>query len=303
MKTKKIIRILLTACFLCSLTGCSHSQNAEIANELHFSLEGISEVAVSYDEEPVTFYSAESNELVIKEYMTKNRKSFYAHVKQNDDSIHISEGGKPFFKSGFSRRIEVYLPASYRETLTVTTTDGNIDLTNVELQLSRLRIDSTAGTVDIKSAAASGIHLSTTSGLLNLGSLEAKDIRLDTTSGSVICDRLAGKVEYTSTSGNADIKSAVGSGSYKANNSGSLDVEYTEVTGDLYFFNKNDDIDLTLPEDLSFEFEAETKNGSVSTTFQECITVDGRITRGAVGADPVVSVRLETNNGNIEVTQ
>lgn len=119
--------------------------------------------AVSYDEEPVTFYSAESNELVIKEYMTKNRKSFYAH-------------------------------------------------------------------------------------------------------GSVICDRLAGKVEYTSTSGNADI-------------------------------------DLTLPEDLSFEFEAETKNGSVSTTFQECITVDGRITRGAVGADPVVSVRLETNNGNIEVTQ
>lgn len=156
--------------------------------------------AVSYDEEPVTFYSAESNELVIKEYMTKNRKSFYAH-------------------------------------------------------------------------------------------------------GSVICDRLAGKVEYTSTSGNADIKSAVGSGSYKANNSGSLDVEYTEVTGDLYFFNKNDDIDLTLPEDLSFEFEAETKNGSVSTTFQECITVDGRITRGAVGADPVVSVRLETNNGNIEVTQ
>lgn len=303
MKTKNFIYILLTPFFLFTFTGCSHSQSPEIENEIHFSLKGISDVTISYDEEPLTFYPSENNELVIKEYMTKNRSSYYAHVKQNDDSIHISEGGKPLFKSGFSRRIEVYLPTSYIEALTITTTNGDIDFANVELQLSKLRIDSTAGTVDIENAAASNIHLSTTSGTLNLGSLEADNIRLDTTSGNVICDKLIGNVEYTSKSGNADIKSAVGCGSYKANNSGSLDVNYTEVTGDLYFFNKNDSINLALPKNLSFEFEATTKNGSVSTTFQECTTVDGRTTRGIVGDNPTVSVKTETNNGNIEVTQ
>lgn len=304
MKTQKnLICFFIITCFLFTLEGCSKSQSSEIANEIRFSLEGISDVTIGYDEEAITFYQAEGDELIIKEYMTKNKSSYYAHVEQNGNSIHISEGGKPFLKSGFSRRVEVFLPDSYMEALTVTTTDGNIDLTNVTLQLSKLRIDSTAGTVDVESASASSIHLSTTSGVLNLGSIEADNIRLDTTSGNVTCDKLTGNVEYTSTSGNADIKSAVGSGSYKANNSGKLNVNYAEVTGDLYFFNKNENIHLTLPDQLSFEFEATTKNGSVSTTFQECITIDGRTTRGIVGDNPSVSVKTETNNGNIEVTQ
>lgn len=301
--TKNFICFYLIVFCLLTLAGCSNSQSPSVANEIRFSLEGITDVTISYDEEQITFYPAEGDELIIKEYMTKNKSNYYANVKQSGDSIHISEGGKPFFKSGFSRRIEVFLPASYMDALKITTTDGDIDLSNVALQLTTLRIDSTAGTVDVKCAVASSIHLSTTSGTLNLGSLEAESIRLDTTSGNVSCDELIGNVEYTSTSGNADIRSAVGSGSYKANNSGKLNVNYVEVTGDLYFFNKNENINLTLPDSLSFEFEATTKNGSVSTTFGECIAVDGRTTRGIVGSDPTISVKTETNNGNIEVSQ
>lgn len=304
MKIKKnLICICLITFFLFAFTGCSRSQSSEMANEICLSLEGISDVTISYDEEPIAFYPAERDELIIKEYMTENKSSYYAHVKQSNDSIHISEGGKPFFKSGFSRHIEVYLPATYMEALTVTTTDGDIDLTNGALQLSKLRVDSTNGTIDIESTAASSIYLSTTRGTLNLDSMEADSIRLVTTSGNVTCNELTGNVEYTTTSGNADIKSAVGSGSYKANNSGQLKVNYVEVSGDLYFFNKNEAINLTLPDGLSFEFEATTKNGSVSTTFQECITVDGRTTSGIVGSNPTVSVKTETNNGDIEVTQ
>lgn len=301
--TKNFICFYLIVFCLLTLAGCSNSQSPSVANEIRFSLKGITDVTISYDEEQITFYQAEGDELIIKEYMTKNKSSYYANVKQSGDSIHISEGCKPFFKSGFSRRIEVFLPASYMDALKITTTDGDIDLSNVALQLTTLRIDSTAGTVDVKCAVASSIHLSTTSGTLNLGSLEAESIRLDTTSGNVSCDELIGNVEYTSTSGNADIRSAVGSGSYKANNSGKLNVNYVEVTGDLYFFNKNENINLTLPDSLSFEFEATTKNGSVSTTFGECIAVDGRTTRGIVGSDPTISVKTETNNGNIEVSQ
>lgn len=301
--TKNFICFYLIVFCLLTLAGCSNSQSPSVANEIRFSLEGITDVTISYDEEHITFYQAEGDELIIKEYMTKNKSSYYANVKQSGDSIHISEGGKPFFKSGFSRRIEVFLPASYMDALKITTTDGDIDLSNVALQLTTLRIDSTAGTVDVKCAVASSIHLSTTSGTLNLGSLEAESIRLDTTSGNVSCDELIGNVEYTSTSGNVDIRSAVGSGSYKANNSGTLNVNYVEVTGDLYFFNKNENINLALPDSLSFEFEATTKNGSVSTTFGECIAVDGRTTRGIVGSDPTISVKTETNNGNIEVSQ
>lgn len=304
MKIKKQVVCFVTAAsFLLALTGCSDSRNAQMANELHFSLDGISDVTISYDEEPITFFEADSDELVIKEYMTKNKDSYYADVRQKSGSICISEGGKPLFKKGFSRYVEVYLPASYRENLTITTTDGNMDLSGVDLQLSALRIDSTAGTVEINNAAASDIHLSSTSGTLKMGSIKADTIKLDTTSGNVICDELNGSVTYVSTSGDTEIKSASGSGSYKAENSGKLNVAYTEVTGDLSFYNKNDNISLTLPANLEFEFEAATKNGSVSTSFQECIATAGRTTKGTVGDNPTVTVKTETKNGDIKVTQ
>ncbi len=289
--------------FLLTFVGCANPKPSQMANELRFSLEGISALTISYDEEKITFFEGEGDDLIIKEYMTENKSSYYAKVTERNDSIHISEGGKPVFKGGFSRYIEVYLPELYHEKLTVTSTNGDIDFSGMSLDLSMLRVDNTSGIVTLDSAAASDIHLSSTSGTLDLGSIQANQIRLETTSGSVICTELNGNVRYTSTSGDADIKSAIGSGSYRANNSGKLHVVYTEVNGDLSFFNKNDDITITLPENLEFKFQAITKNGSVSTDFQQHVTVSGRTTSGVVGHDPAVTVKVETNNGDIEVMQ
>lgn len=304
MRMKKRLAVCLTAAIsLLALNGCSRGQSFQSANEITFSLNGISEVTISYDEENITFFQNDSEELTIKEYMTENKSSYHAKVTQSRDSIKVSEGGKPFFKEGFSRYIEVYLPASYHENLTVTTTNGNIDISEIALSLNSLRIDSTSGTVRLNNAEAQTIHLSSTSGILDADHLTADMIRVDTTRGDFSCESLKGNVTYTTTSGNADIRSAIGSGSYKAGNSGELNVVYTEVTGDLSFFNKNDSIHVTLPTDLEFEFAATTKNGSISTSFQECISIDGRTTKGTVGAHPTVTVSVETNNGDIEVTQ
>ena len=302
MKRKVISGLLMAVC-LFSFSGCSHSTNAQAENVLNFNLSDITDITISYDEEAITFFQPDSNELIIKEYMTENKSRYYAEVKQDNGNIHVSEGGKPFLSSSFTRYIEVYLPQEYQANLTVTTTDGNIDMSNIALNLNSLRIDSTAGTIQLDNANATVIHLSSTSGKLDLGSITGEQIKLDTTSGKVICEELNGAVTYTSTSGYIDVKSAIGSGSYRANNSGKLNVTYTEVTDDLSFFNKNDSIELTLPQDLEFEFEAATKNGSVSTSFQESIRADGRTTRGTVGSAPTVTVKAETNNGNITVTQ
>lgn len=304
MNTPKHLAASLAAAMgLLALTGCSQSQPARLANERAFSLDGITEVTISYDEEAVTFCESENGELTIREYMTEDKSSYYVRVEESGGSIKLSEGGKPLFHGGFTRYIEVCLPASYREDLTVTTTDGDIDLARLAPSLRGFRVDSTSGTVRLGAVEAQSIHLSTTSGALEAERLEADTIRVDTTSGSFSCETLAGDVSYTTTSGSADVRSARGCGNYRANNSGDLDVVYTEVTGDLSFFNKNDGIRVTLPAGLEFSFEAVAKNGSVSTSFQECLsTVDGT-TSGTVGEHPTVSVKTETNNGKIEVIQ
>lgn len=301
LRTPVTCAAVLAGCLV--LTACSSNQAPKLANEVCFSLDGISDVTISYDEEEVTFYESEDDTLVLKEYMTDPDSSYYAQIVQRRDSIQISEGGKPLLHDGFSRYIEVYLPASYHDDLTVTTTDGDIDLTNIALSLDDLRIDSTAGVVQLHDAVSQTIHLSSTSGVLELGRLRANTIRIDTTSGNTTCETLSGTVTYTTTSGNAYIESSTGSGSYKANNSGDLHVAYSDVTGDLSFYNKNGDIHVALPADLEFSLAATTKNGSISTALQEGVSTDGSSTNITVGEHPTVTVTVETKNGNMEVTQ
>ncbi len=121
----------------------------------------------------ITFFESNSDDLVIKEYMTENKSSYYAKVTERNESIQISEGGKPFFKDGFTRYIEVYLPESYHQNLTVTSTNGDIDFSGVNLDLSMLRVDNSSGNVILENTIASDIHLSSTSGTLDLGNIQA----------------------------------------------------------------------------------------------------------------------------------
>lgn len=299
---KKIFSLSLAGC-LCAfyLSGCAHGISSQEVHELHFSLDGISDVIISYDEEDITFFNADGSDLIIREYMTENKDTHHAKVDQHGNQLHISEGGKPMFAGNFNRYIEVYLPSNYSESLTVTTTDGNVYFSDMDVALSILRIDSTSGQVELPYVAVDQVHLSSTSGSLQIGRIEAAQIQLETTSGRVICDELNGYVTYSSTSGDLEVKSAIGAGTYTTNNSGILDVTYSAVTDNLYLFNKNDDIDLVLPEDLEFHFEAITKNGSVSTSFQEFLSIHENITSGTVGSSAAVNVKVETRTGDIEV--
>lgn len=304
MKCKKFMSLFSMSFFmLFLLSGCGKQPSAKLTNELTFSLEDIQNVAISYDDENVSFFESENDNLIIKEYMSKDKKSYHAKVSQSKGSIQISEGGKPFFKDGFTRYIEVYLPNSYSENLKVTTTNGTIDMSEMELDMNTIRVDTTSGVFKLKKAAAEEIHFSSTSGELELGSIAANQIKIETTRGKVSCETADGNVTYTSTSGDAEFKSARGSGTYKANNSGKLSVTYEEVTGDLSFYNKNDNVELKLPAALSFEFEAITKNGSIHTNFQGDISVKDDMTSGTVGSNPTAAIKVETKNGNIEVSR
>lgn len=302
MKLKKQTTLFSIYILLLSiLAGCGQIQSPKMVNEMSFSLDGIKEVTISYDNEDITFFESKNDKLIVKEYMSKYKESYHAKVFEKNDQIQISEGGKPFLKGSFNRYIEVYLPVSYTQDLKVTTTNGDINIEDIALNLHSIRIDCTSGTVKIKEANASNISLSSTSGKFELESIAADKVRIDTTQGNVICNKVDGNVTYKSTSGNAEFKSAIGSGTFKANNSGKLKVNYIEVTGDISLYNKNDSIELSIPQTLDFYFEATTKNGSLSIDFKDDISINENTARGTVGENPDVSVKVESKNGDIKV--
>ena len=305
MKSTKTSSILLLTALLCPilLTGCSGTDKLKLINELSFSLDQISDLSIAYDADKITFVQGNGDRLAIREYMTHDRRRYYAKVKAWNKRIQIHEGKRPHFTPGFSCAVEVYLPKDYRQSLTITTTSGDIDLSGCDLELSSLRVDSTSGTVRIKRVSAPSISLSTTSGTLNLNQILGSTVKIETTSGSVTCAEVNGHVDYRSTSGNAEIKSAAGSGTYIADNSGLLRVAYKKVTGDLSLFNKNDPVELSLPPELSFDFEASSKNGTISVPFGENLTKSDQKMAGSVGPSPSVRVQIETRNGDVRVTQ
>lgn len=280
MKMKSLYSMLLV---LLIFTNYSYSQNLPLVNQIKLPINKITNINISYDDEDITFYNSDKSELVVKEYMSKDNKSFYANVKLTENSIHITEGDKPVSKKAFNRQIEIYLPSTYTNSLTVSTTNGNINLQNSSLLLETLHVNSTSGNININKVNASKIILTTTSGTIN-------------------CNEIIGYVDYKGTHGNLFVKSAKGSGSYKAENSGILNVNYLEVIDNLFFSNKNNDINLTLPKNLIFTFEATTKNGIISTSFQENLVIDNKTLKGNIGHNPSLIIKLESNNGNIFVS-
>lgn len=303
MKMKMILLSILFIITIFLMSACGKESSTKLVNEMSFSLEDISDLTISYDDENISFFENENENLVIKEYMSKDKESYHAKVSQKKNGIQISEGGKPFSKKNFIRYVEIYLPSAYSANIKVTTTDGNIDMSDIALNMKSIRIDTTCGILKINKAAAEEISLSSTSGTLELGELIGDQIKIKTTQGNVTCEKIDGNVIYTSTSGNAEFLSASGSGTYKADNSGTLSVVYDEVVGDLTFFNKNDNVQIRLPQNLEFEFEAITKNGRIDTNFKEDISVSGDLTSGTVGSNPTVTIKVETKNGNIEVSR
>ena len=174
-------------------------------------------------------------------------------------------------------------------------------MSDVKLDLSRLRIDNKSGQTNLSSARAREMHLSSTSGRIEGGLLQAYSIRLEPTSGQITCDELNGEVEYTTTSGDLVVRAASGAGSYRADNSGALQVHYQNLDGDLSLYNKSEDILLSLPPDAAFTFEAKSKNGALSTDFPEALRIEGGKAYGVVGRNPSAKVYLETKDGDIAV--
>lgn len=286
---KKIFIPILSLFSLTINSGCTDISIPKLENELTFELNDITEISINYDDEDITFYESPNNDLIIKEYMSKNKKKYYAKVSNNNNKIHISEGTKPIFKGDFYRYIEVYLPHSYKKTLAVSTTNGKIDFSNIDINLNKFAANTTSGSVNIKNISSSIAILTTTSGEFNAENIVADNVKIETTSGNFDCKRLEGNVNYVTTSGSVNITSAYGYGQYKANNSGDINITYIDITDNLYLYNKNDDINLTIPSNLKYNIQCKSKNGNVSTPTNS--------------SESSIKITAESVNGNINIKQ
>lgn len=109
------------------------------------------------------------------------------------------------------RKIELYLPQIAYESLSVTTSSG--DITCEEgLSFTNVKLSSTSGKIDFRSTASDKVTANSTSGSIAIANFHNAQIKAESTSGKIICEN--GDAEFVtlrSTSGSVKLENVLAS--------------------------------------------------------------------------------------------
>lgn len=273
-----------------------------LANTETISVEQVDRIEIDYKSDRVTFYKGDSEDLVLQEYWNRWDQSMQAHVSSDDGVISIKGGnrkGNGFFRY-YRSEIKVYLPKSYQGDLVAAVTSGSLRSDEI-IELKAVSMESNSGSIKMNRIGAAEINLKTSSGSIVIEEAEADTITGKSNSGRIQLDEVSGKMVLSTTSGSIKVEGR-GYGEFKSS-SGSVNIELDSLDGDLRVETNSGRIALELPEDQSFNFEANTTSGSIRTDFDQQLNFNKKrnSAMGGVGSEPGPDVILSASSGSIRV--
>jgi DUF4097 and DUF4098 domain-containing protein YvlB len=282
-----------------------------LVNTQEIELGNINDVGIVYTWENVDLFESSTDKLIIKEYMTINKRDYYARITNSGDKLHIERGKRPFglgtgiLFNTFGARIEVYLPASYTKTFSVKTASGNIEAGG-EFSCSEISIESSSGNMSINTLAAVTVKLKALSGNIGGETLRG-NANIHTISGRIVFDNIDGDISAKSSSGSIRLASTAGSVTAETS-SGNIRCTVSESAGNISLKATSGSVTLNLPRNLRFNFSSRTSSGSLSTPFSERLfspVSDRHTTEGVIGNETIsgtnLDITIRTSSGSIKV--
>ncbi|MEL7609085.1 MAG: DUF4097 family beta strand repeat-containing protein [Bacillota bacterium] len=226
-----------------------------------------------------------------------------------------------FFSFGVNQKLELYLPKSYAQSLSVKTRSGNVTLLS-ELIAQEISFDLSSGKLSGNSVTGvKRVDVRVTSGDISLGAVSCEEYDINASSGNIDIASLKGTGEVLTRSGNitidalegirhdiqassGDIRVAGFSGAGSVHTtSGVVRVDCTAVLGDLSLGATSGDIRVKLPRDASYELYASCTSGDISGDIDMSYSKNGRAATAKIGAGPYVKLDIQTHSGNIDIQQ
>jgi DUF4097 and DUF4098 domain-containing protein YvlB len=278
--------------------------NFELVNTQEIELENIIDVKIVYSSERVSVFMGTTDTLIIKEYMSENNSQYFAKIIHSGNTVTIENGDWPFrfFLNAFNRRLEVYLPLSYQNTLNIKTSSGKIETS--DLFCSKIGIESSSGNISVKSITADTINIKSASGKIHGEKIQG-NINLCTSSGDIDFGATNGNVSVETSSGDIDLGLVNGSVNAKAS-SGDIRCTIVAHTGDISLNTTSGTVRLNLPANLPFSFSSRTSSGKLSTPFSDRLSnpvTDRNLTQGFIGnnngSGEILVVNISTRSGSI----
>jgi RNA polymerase sigma factor (sigma-70 family) len=154
----------------------------------------------------------------------------------------------------------------------------------------------------IKSSVASGdATLHTSNGKIEVKGGKGK-LNLKTSNGSITADGSSGSLDLKTSNGAITIKTDKATVNARTSN-GSIQFTGSLSDGKHEFQSSKGSIGLTLPSNSSFNVDAHTSHGKVTTQFKINVSGSSKKTslKGSVGDNPATAIQLHTSNGNIDI--
>lgn len=297
----------------------SVSDDLSLAHTTTISATGIDKLDIDLINSDVSIRVGNDDQFVVEEYTNYGEDhELLQTVKKSGSSLKIEQKSaivdslSKLFKNLRSETI-VYVPASYIKMETqndVSTISGDI---NFDTCYGDLNAHTTSGTIMLGQVNG-GLDVGSTSGDINVDSVTGNVVS-STTSGSVSINECVGNFKANSISGDVDINSITGfveasttSGSINVYNavggfdadtiSGSAVYQCNALTDNIEFDSTSGSIDITVPEDSSFDFDFDTVSGDSDLFFN--IDKDGKGGSATVGSGEH-NINIDTVSGDVSV--
>ncbi len=319
-----LIAVMLVVFMICIInrgTVVNHDlvNNLKLINTQKVLMQNTDDLNIRVYTDEVEFLPSDSNELIIKEYkaFTPDKDELIT-VTSQDNRIFV-RAKKPIMNFFINRnrkgKVEIYLPSTYSNSLTVTTSSGTIK-SELALQLKDFSASSASGSIRFNKVKASDIDVSTSSGDINIQKAEGNrsissasgtikifggsgDSDISTASGSIYIEKSIGRLQVQSSSGDIRID---GSNGKKELNTSSGTIHVEDTIGEISAFSTSGALKISASEGGG---DFETSSGAISIDVKKLtssisMSASSGDIKLTIPTDSIFKFSADTSSGRIK---
>lgn len=286
------IALFLTGALIYGITsgGLTVQRGVTLQKQETLDASGLDSIIMDFSSENIVVETTTTNEIRIVESASRNlRTSEKFTAVREGNTLTIKQGTKRTFFNIFSfgdiqRKIEITIPENYAGNIATSLSSGNVNMDG-KFAFSTMKSDITSGNFTAEgSIRANEATITSTSGNTNIEKLDAGTYKIKATSGDMRLGFLSGSGDIDGTSGN-------------------ITISYGDIAGYSKVKTTSGNITLTVPKDLSFEFEGYASSGNINGDFAMTYGNDKKHASAQVGTEPYKKLTAEVSSGNININR
>ena len=327
--------------FVNTYTSFGMLKDLKLVHELLIPVEGLKHICAVYQSDAIYVEDSTEDQVRLREFMTIDDPNLYARHEVKNGELTIVSGSRPIFLGGLRTRIELYIPKSFHDKLTLQVTSGSLKVEHlanlkqlitvsksgsqklIDTKAHTMHATATSGSVKLEDCSSDTIVVGVNSGSVKMERVTAEQIIGKTTSGSIKASHsnFSDSTKLVSNSGSIKIEGSktnileclTSSGSVKVDTervqgtfvttSGSVSVRTRELIGDVNLKSTSGSSKLHLSSDQKFRFDLRNGSGSakVKAENREYTKKNSHHKTGYVGSNQGPLVVGESTSGYVVI--